>query len=146
MSDSVRPHRWKPTRLPHPWDSPGKNNGVGCRFLLQWMKVKREREVTQSCLTLSDPMDCNLSGSSIHGTLQARVLEWGAMAFSEDVRRLYANTTPFYIRDFSIFGFLIQGALLKAISCRYPETTVLCFFTTVSSRFHKNILCLVGAL
>jgi len=55
----VRPHRWQPTRLPHPWDSPGKNTGVGCHFLLQCMKVKSESEVTQPCLTLSDPMDCS---------------------------------------------------------------------------------------
>ena len=82
MSDSVRPHRRKPTRLPHPWDSPGKNTGVGCHFLLQCMKVKSESEVTQSCPTLSDIMDCNLLGSSIHGIFQARVLEWGAIAFS----------------------------------------------------------------
>ena len=60
MSDSVRPHRRKPTRLPCPWDSPGKNTGVGCHFLLQCMKVKSEREVAQSCPTLSDPMDCSL--------------------------------------------------------------------------------------
>ena len=72
----------KPTRLPHPWDSPGKNTGVGCHFLLQCMKVKRESEVTQSCPTLNDPMDCSLPGSSIHGIFQARVLEWGAIAFS----------------------------------------------------------------
>ena len=55
MSDSVRPHRQQPTRLPHPWDSPGKNTGVGCHFLLQCMKVKSESEVTQSCPTLRDP-------------------------------------------------------------------------------------------
>ena len=67
MSDSVRPHRRKPTRLPHPWDSPGKNTGVGCHFLLQCMKVKSENEVAQSCPTLSDPMDCSLPGSSVHG-------------------------------------------------------------------------------
>ena len=67
------------TRLPRPWDSPGKNTGVGCHFLLQCMKAKSEREVAQSCLTLSDPMDCSLPGSSIHGIFQARVLEWGAM-------------------------------------------------------------------
>ena len=73
----------KPTRLPRPWDSPGKNTGVGCYFLLQCMKVKSEREVAQSCLTLSDPMDYGLPGSSIHGIFQARVLEWGAIAFSE---------------------------------------------------------------
>ena len=82
MSDSVRPHRWQPTRLPRPWDSPGKNTGVGCHFLLQCMKVKSEREVTQSCPTLSDSMDYSLPGSSIHGIFQARVLEWGAIAFS----------------------------------------------------------------
>ena len=82
MSDSVRPHRWQPTRLPHPWDSPGKNTGVGCHFLLQCMKVKSQSEVTQSCLTLSDPMDCSPPGSSVHGIFQARVLEWGATAFS----------------------------------------------------------------
>ena len=64
------------TRLPRPWDSPGKNTGVGCRFLLQRMKVKSESEVAQSCLTLSDPMDCSLPGSSIHGIFQAKVLEW----------------------------------------------------------------------
>ena len=69
-------------QAPRPWDSPGKNTGVGCHFLLQCMKVKRESEVTQSCLTLSDPMDCSLPGSSVHGIFQARVLEWGAIAFS----------------------------------------------------------------
>ena len=73
MSDSVRPHRRKPTRLPHPWDSPGKNSGVGCHFLLRCMKVKSESEVAQSCPTLSDPMDYSLPGSSIHGIFQARV-------------------------------------------------------------------------
>ena len=83
MSDSVRPHRQQPTRLPRPWDSPGKNTGVGCHFLLQCMKVKSESQVTQSCPTLSDPMDCSLPGFSVHSIFQARVLEWGAIAFSE---------------------------------------------------------------
>ena len=82
VSDSVRPHRRQPTRLPHPWDSPGKNPGVGCHFLLQCMKVKSESEVSQSCPTLLDPMDCSLPGSSVHGIFQAWVLEWGAIAFS----------------------------------------------------------------
>ena len=76
------PIRRQPTRLPRPWDSPGKNTGVGCHFLLQCMKVKSENEVAQSCLTLSDPMDCSPPGSSVHGIFQARVLEWGAIAFS----------------------------------------------------------------
>ena len=131
MSDSAQPHRWQPTRLPHPWDSPGKNTGVGCNFLLQcrkvksesefaqscptlrdpmdyptrllcpWdvpgrntgvgchfllhcMKVKSESEVAQSCPTFIDPMDCSLPGSSVHGIFQARVLEWGAIAFSKN--------------------------------------------------------------
>ena len=79
MSDSVRPHRRQPTRLHCPWDSPGKNTGVGCHFLLQCMKVKSESEVAQSCPTPSDPMDCSLPGSSIHGICQARVLEWGSI-------------------------------------------------------------------
>ena len=83
VSSSVWPHRWQPTRLPHPWDSPGKNTGVGCHSLLQCMKVKSESEVAQLCPTLSDPMDGSLPGSSIHGIFQARVLEWGAIAFSE---------------------------------------------------------------
>ena len=78
MSDSVQPHRWQPTRLPCPWDSPGKNTGVGCHFLLQCMKIKSESEVTQSCPTLSNPMDCSLPGSSVHRILQARPLEWVA--------------------------------------------------------------------
>ena len=82
LCPTVRPHRRQPTRLPHPWDSPGKNTGVGCHFLLQCMKVKSESEVAQPCLTLSDPMDCSPPGSSIHGIFQARVLEWGATAFS----------------------------------------------------------------
>ena len=82
VSDSVWPHRWQPTRLRRSWDSPGKNTGVGCHFLLQCMKVKSESEVAQSCPTLLDPMDCSLPGSSIHGIFQARVLEWGAIAFS----------------------------------------------------------------
>ena len=70
MSNSVRPHRWQPTRLPCHWDSPGKNTGVGCHFLLQYMKVKSESEVAQLCLTLHDPMDCSLPGSSVHEVFQ----------------------------------------------------------------------------
>ena len=80
MSDSVQPHRRQPTRLPRPWGSPGMNTGVGCHFLLQCMKVKSESEVTQLCPTLSNPMDCSLPCSSVHGIFQARVLEWGAIA------------------------------------------------------------------
>ena len=82
LCPTVRPHRRQPTRLPRPWDSPGKNTGVGCHLLLQCMKVKSESEVAQSCPTLSDPMDCSPPGSSVHGVFQARVLEWVAISFS----------------------------------------------------------------
>ena len=68
-----------------PWDSPGKHTGVGCHFLLQCMKVKSESEVAQSCPTLRDSMDCSLPGSSIHGSFQARVLEWVTSAFSKNL-------------------------------------------------------------
>ena len=82
VSDSVRHQRQQPTRLPRPWDSPGKNTGADCHFLFQCMKVKRESEVAQSFPTLHDPMVCSLPGSSIRGIFQARVLEWVAIAFS----------------------------------------------------------------
>ena len=73
MSDSVQPQRGQRTRLHLPRNSPSENTGVGCHLLLQCMKVKSESEVTQSCPTLRDPMDCSLPGSSIHGIFQARV-------------------------------------------------------------------------
>ena len=75
MSDSVRPQRQQPTRLPRPWDSPGKNTGVGCHFLLQCMKIKSESEVTQSCPTLAIPWTTSYQAPL--SILQARVLEWG---------------------------------------------------------------------
>ena len=86
-----RPHRRQPTRLPRPWDSPGKNTGVGCHFLLHRMKVKSESEVAQSCPTLSDPMDCSLPGPSVHGILQARGLEWGIKILGSLIYTLYSD-------------------------------------------------------
>ena len=115
MSHSVRPHRQQPTRLPRPWDSPGKNTGVGCHFLLQCMKVKSEREVAQSCPTLWDPMDCSPPGSSIHGIFQAGVLEWGAIAFS--AKCLY--TLPNVPKDKSNTSFPppIENPVLEQEGC-----------------------------
>ena len=84
------------TRLPHPWDSPGKNTGVGCHFL-QCMKVKSETEVVQSYLTLNDPMDCSLPDSSIHGIFQATVLEWGAIAFSQNTLYWTLNSNQNFV-------------------------------------------------
>ena len=99
----VRPcatHRQQPTRLPHPWDSPGKNTGVGCHFLLQCLKVKSESEVAQSCPTLSNPMDCGPPGSSVHGIFQARVLEWGA---------IWPNVDPFWNMLYSFFNKYVSN-------------------------------------
>ena len=110
MSDSVRPHMRQPTRLPCPWDSPGKSTGVGCHFLIQCMKVKSESEVAQLYPTLSDPMDCSLPGSSIHGIFQARVLEWGAIVFSG----IY-NPTGFQMRCFGGLVFLVQDPWLGSM-------------------------------
>ena len=113
MSDSVRPHRWQPTKLRCPWHSPGKNTGVGCHFLLQCMKVKSESEVTVLCPTLSDPMDCSLPGSSIHGIFQARGLEWGAIAFSI----IQTNLLHFilYFQDYSLL--LLNHVLMYISKC-----------------------------
>ena len=88
-------HRQQPIGLRHPWDSPGKNTGVGCHCLLQCMKVKSESEVAQSCPTLSNPMGCSLPGFSIHRSFQARVLEWDAIAFSKTTRYWMTNGLPF---------------------------------------------------
>ena len=98
----------------HSWDSPGKNTGGGCHFFLQCMKVKRESEVTQSCLTLSNPMDCSLPGSSIHGIFQTRVLEWGAIAFS-------ASTLSFeHLCHFQLFGEYVV-ILLCSFKVYFPD-------------------------
>ena len=119
MSDSVRPHRWQPTRLSHPWHSPGKNTGVGCHFLLQGMKVKSESEVAKSCLTLSDPMDSSPPGSSIHGIFQARVLEWCAIAFSRTMATLkscsWADCTQQSAQDVSVKLSFAQGWQVEEI-------------------------------
>ena len=129
MSDSVRP-----TRLPHPWDSPGKNTGVGCHFLLQYMKVKSESEVVQSSPTPSDPMDHSLPGSSIHGIFQARGLEWGAIAFSrlseKNLYKTYILITPSNL--FSVF--------LKSITHNIKSQRIFAFLLSLFSTtifFHK---------
>ena len=95
----------------HPWDSPGKNTGVGCHFLLQCMRVKSESEVTQSCLTLPNPMDCSSPGSSVHGILQARrVLEWGAIAFS-DIALANTSIISKYYHFFFMWKYLRSSLL-----------------------------------
>ena len=112
MSDSVRPHRRQPTRLPRTWDSPGKNTGVGCHFLLQCMKVKSQSEVTQSCPTPRDPMDCSPPGSSTQGIFQARVLEWGAIAFSDGM-----PYSPLFHSLYYTSPLLMKEATLQQRKC-----------------------------
>ena len=102
MSDSVRPHRRQPTRLQRPWDSPGKNTGVGCHFLLQCRKVKSESEVTQSCPSLSDAMDCSPPGPAVHGIFQARVLEL-PFSFPEQANNIIGFSSCKSLRFCSFF-------------------------------------------
>ena len=116
----MRPHRQQRNRLPHPWDSPGKNTRVGCHLLLQCMKVKSESEVTQSCPTLSDPMDCSLPGSSVHGIFQARVLEWGAIAFSE-YGPIHQNKIQFPLQVVSLIRKLLLASYLYLLEGRQNE-------------------------
>ena len=115
MSNSVRPHRRQPTRLPFPWDSPGKNTGVGCHFLLQCMKVKSESEVAHSCPTPSDPMDCSLPGSSAHGIFQVRVLEWDAIAFSSKALLIFSSSFVLFLK-LNNFNFPFSSALVLLLS------------------------------
>ena len=92
MSDSVQPHRWQPTRLLCPWDSLGKNTGVGCHFLLYQFYAAAAAKSRQSCPTLCDPIEGSPPGSSVHGIFQARVLEWGAIAFSSQASLSITNS------------------------------------------------------
>jgi len=107
----VRPHRRQPTRLPHPWDSPGKNTGACCHFLLQCMKVKSESEVAQSWPTLCDPMNYSLPGSSVHGIFQARVLEWGANKLNKQ-----DNIQPCYTLFAILTRSVVPHLLLNIVS------------------------------
>ena len=125
MSDSVWSHRRQPTRLPHPWDSPGKNTGVGCHFLLQCVKVKSESEVAQSCPTLSNPMDRSLPVSSIHGIFQARVLDWGVIAFSRSTGEGNGKSLQYSCFENPINsikrqkGIKLKGELPRSVGAQY---------------------------
>ena len=132
MSNSVLAHKRQPTRLRHSWDSSGKNAGVGCRFLLQCMTVKSESGVAQSYPTLHDPMDCSLPGSLAHGIFQARVLEWGAIAFSGNSARIYIFTMFYFIYllnypsilDFSLTFFVSMCVCVCVCVCDQSLSSV----------------------
>ena len=140
MSDSVRPHRRQPTRLPRPWDSPGKNTGMGCHFLLQCMEVKSESEVTQSCPTLRSPMDCSPPGSSVHGIFQARVLEWVAISFSK-VRfeeSLKIEYKPSLICVWVVYLTVMLWHILIRVTRKWKKNYVVIF--SMKNGFHYLIL------
>ena len=118
MSDSVRPQRQQPTRLPRPWDSLGKNTGVGCHFLLQCIKVKSEYEVAQSCPSLRDPMECSLLGSFIHGIFQARVLEWVVRTLHLSVSSSSSLPLPFFPPLLLSVNFQFLKLILKLVLFR----------------------------
>ena len=122
------PEMGQPTRLPRPWDSPGKNTGVGCHFLLQCMKGKSESEVAQSCPTLSDPMDCSLPGSSVCGIFQARVLEWGAIAFS-----VYCTYFLIMYTEFSYLVCLLSAAFSSSLERELHEGRRLCLLCILNA-------------
>ena len=144
MSDSVQLHRRQPTRLSRPWDSPSKNTGVDCHFLLQCMKVKSESEVAQSCPTLSDPMDCSLPGTSTHGIFQARVLEWGAIAFSINCSYWSPKLNPctqLKFLEFKPSGVYMAYCDLNKKICRLPPpSTYPCvgWGSMITSSIHKR--------
>ena len=149
MSNSVRPHRRQPTKLPRPWDSPGKNTGVGCHFLLQCMKGKSESEVAQSCPTLSDPMDCSPPGSSVHGIFQARVLEWGAIAFSakglQYVKYVTFTLFPDTIKDIGVTSIPVTGdfcAFHRRNGAGFQVFVFVLSLSNISSIENKNFVSL----
>ena len=116
---TLRSQRGQPTRLPHPWDSPGKNTGVVCHFLLQCMKGKSENEAAQSWLTLSDPMDCSLPGTSIYGIFQARVLEWVAIALHS--RHPQIKWSLYSVSQFLMFEWIWTIHFESDIIIRYGQ-------------------------
>ena len=145
MSDSVWPHRQQPTRFPIPGILQARTLEWVCHFLIQCMKVKSESEVAQSCLTLSDPMDCSPPGSSIHGIFQERVLEWGAIAFSACVLTRFSYFWVFA----TLWTIASQASLSMGFSRQECWSALLCpppgkiWYTQLNLNFRlKMCFCL----
>ena len=142
------PHRLKPTRLHRPWDSPGKNTGVGCHFLLQCMKVKRESEVAQLCPTLSNPMDYSPPVSSVHGIFQARVLEWVAIAFSSP-SKYYGSAKGLLYREYfdPLFHILLKYTFYwRGDTLYFMDISFICFLLGYSFLFLLFLFVCFGVL
>ena len=140
MSDSVRPHRQQPTRLPRPWDSPGKNTGVGCHFLLQCIKVKSESEVAQSCLTLHNPMDCSPPGSSVHGIFQARVLNYHTIALISHASKVMLKISKLGFNSMWTMNFqMFKLVLEKTEEPEIKLSTSIGSTTTTNKQTNKRI-------
>ena len=136
MFDSVRPHRRQPTRLPRPWDSPGKNTGVGCHFLLQCMKVKSESEVAQSCPTLSDSMDCSPPGSSVHGIFPGKSTGVGCHCLLQSTRHTQSSNAKFI--HFESKGGWGEGG--RAFEIAFVTENCLCLKTSLDC-VHSSPSC-----
>ena len=139
----MRPHRRQPTRLPRPCDSPGKNTGVGCHFLLQCMKGKSESEIAQSCPTPSNPMGCSPPSFSVHGIFQARVLEWGAIAWGGNF--LLQGEIPCYpgIEPASLLSPALAGRFFMTSDTSFSSVQSLSrvrSFATPSTAAHQGSL------
>ena len=126
MSDSVRPQRWQPTRLPHPWGFPGKNTGVGCHFLFQCMKVKSESEVAQSFLTLSNPMDCSLPGSFVHGF--SRQEYWSGVPLPSPIHKYAARKLAELVNE-----------IVKFSRCQFNTHKYITFLYTNNEKSEREI-------
>ena len=131
----MRPHRRQPTRLCHPWDSPGKNTGVGCHFLLQCRKVKSLSEVAQSSLTFRDPMDCSLPGSSVHGIFQGQKCprDVSILRIQRQITRLHWFGANFHYGNDSLGGFLTMH-LLYDYSFALPVANLTSFLSLPTIR------------
>ena len=141
MSNSVGPHRWQPTRLPRPWDSPGKNTGVGCHFLLQCMKVKSESEVAQSCPTLSNPLDYSLPGPPSMGF--SRQEYWSGVPLPSPTHMLVNNNPP-YLKMSLFASVFSKGCFCQRQNFKLTGNfsfSLFFYFRTLKMSLH--IFCLV---
>ena len=143
MSNSVRPHRQQPTRFPRPWESPGKNTEVGCRFLLQCMKVKSESEVTQSCPTLSDPMDLAHQAPPSMGFSRQEYwsgvpLPFPPLGIEEVNSSLYADDMILYIENLKRFHTINRTNKFSKVARYKINTESLLQFLTLTMK-HQRI-------